>query len=119
MASEDFDLGHDIRVRKTCSVGYAPFPWSRRHYEAVCAEEVIELADTALYRAKAGGRNLGIGILPNESSLSAPGEINLQALRNDKGSLTQTVAISPTCQSIPAYSLAEDLTTKNREFDSR
>src|ERR1022692_238573 len=82
-----------VHVRKTCSVGWAPFPWSRRAYEAICAEEAIELADTALYRAKAGGRNQGIGILPAEGSLAAPHEITLQALQNDTGLLTRAVKI--------------------------
>jgi len=93
MASEPFDLGHGVRVRKTCSVGWAPFPWSRRAYEAICAEEAIELADTALYRAKAGGRNQGIGILPAEGSLAAPHEITLRALQSDAGLLTHAVKI--------------------------
>jgi diguanylate cyclase (GGDEF)-like protein len=94
LASEPFDLGHGVHVQKTCSVGWASFPWSRRNYEAVCAEEVIELADAALYRAKAAGRNQGIGILPmDDGSVLAASAITLQALRNDDGVLTRTVSV--------------------------
>ncbi|MGA9389575.1 MAG: GGDEF domain-containing protein [Candidatus Sulfotelmatobacter sp.] len=93
MASEVFDLGQGVRVRKTCSVGWAPYPWSRDAYQALCAEEAIELADTALYRAKAGGRNQAIGILPVEGMVAAPHEISLRALQNDSGVLTSTVIV--------------------------
>ena len=94
MAGEPFDLGHGIQVRKTCSVGWAPFPWSRRAYEAICAEEAIELADTALYRAKAGGRNQGIGILPAEDSWAARStKLSLRDLQNDNGVLTCAVTV--------------------------
>lgn len=93
MASQPFDLGNGVQVRKTCSVGWAPFPWSRSAYEAVCAEEVIELADTALYRAKAGGRNQGVGILPGDSVVAASHPITLEALRADEGLLTRTVKV--------------------------
>ena len=93
MASEVFDLGQGVCVRKTCSVGWAPFPWSRHAYEALCAEETIELADTALYRAKAGGRNQAIGILPAEGMVAAPHEISLRALQNDTSVLTNTVSV--------------------------
>ncbi len=93
MASEAFDLGHGVRVRKTCSVGWAPFPWSRGAYEAVGAEEIIELADTALYRAKAAGRNQGVGILPGDAAAANPDAISLEALQKDKGALTRTVRV--------------------------
>src|SRR5260370_4809293 len=83
MASEAFDLGHGVQVRKTCSVGWAPFPWSRGAYEAVCAAETIELADTALHRAKAGGRNQGSGLLPGARATTNPHAISLEALQND------------------------------------
>ena len=55
MASEPFDLGHGITVRKTCSVGWSAYPWCRGAFEAICAEETIALADAALYQAKGSG----------------------------------------------------------------
>jgi diguanylate cyclase (GGDEF)-like protein len=93
MASEAFDLGHGIQVRKTCSVGWAAFPWSRSAYDAICAEETIELADTALYRAKAWGRNQGVGILPAENAAASTQPIALKLLQDDNGILTRNVKV--------------------------
>ena len=76
-------------------MGWAPFPWCRSAYESVCAEEVIELADAALYRAKAGGRNQGVGILPGDGAMAAPHLITLDAVQNDKNVLTRTVRVHP------------------------
>ena len=90
MASEPFDLGHGIGVRKTCSIGWTPYPWSRDAFEAICAEEVIELADWALYRAKAWGRNQAVGVLPAEGA-ATPESFDLRALQNERSSLIRIV----------------------------
>lgn len=89
IAQEPFDLGHGIEVRKTCSVGWAPYPWSRKAFEAICAEEVIVLADVALYRAKACGRNQGIGILPTDAAVATPTAIRLESLREEGNPLVR------------------------------
>jgi diguanylate cyclase (GGDEF)-like protein len=91
MSSEPFVLGHGIAVRKTCSVGWAPYPWARDAFEAICAEEVIALADTALYKAKALGRNRGVGLLPSDAAAAAPSVIKLRSLNEDWNGLTRVV----------------------------
>jgi diguanylate cyclase (GGDEF)-like protein len=91
MSSEPFDLGQGITLRKTCSVGWTPYPWSRTSFEAICAEEAIGLADTALYRAKALGRNQGVGILPTEAAIGSPDAVNLVAVQRPGTSLAHIV----------------------------
>lgn len=91
MASEPFDLGHGITVHKTCSVGWAAFPWCRRAYDAICAEEAIEVADAALYRAKAQGRNQGVGIVATDAAAQSPEKIDLHTLRQAESPIVRTI----------------------------
>jgi diguanylate cyclase (GGDEF)-like protein len=90
MASEPFELGHGITVRKTCSVGWAAYPWSRGAFEAICAEESIALADAALYRAKALGRNQGVGIVATDAAGLNPEAIDLMTIRAGNPPLART-----------------------------
>ncbi|HEV2401700.1 MAG TPA: GGDEF domain-containing protein [Candidatus Sulfotelmatobacter sp.] len=91
ISAEPFDLGHGIIVKKTCSVGWAAFPWCRDAYDAICAEESIALADAALYRAKALGRNQGVGIVPGDGASQQSVLIELSAIREGKPPLAGVI----------------------------
>ena len=112
MSCEPFDLGHGIKVNKTCSVGWAAFPWCRRAYEAICAEEAIELADAALYRAKAQGRNQGVGMVATEAAAQNPEEIDLRTLRQAACGLVRIIETQCPVSDAPTPLAAAQATNK-------
>ncbi len=59
-----FQLDSGVTIHSTCSIGWAVFPWFVRQPEAISYEDVLRLADAALYEAKKTGRNRGVGMLP-------------------------------------------------------
>ncbi|HBL32113.1 MAG TPA: hypothetical protein DD490_35270 [Acidobacteria bacterium] len=75
-----FRIGVDRTVPVTVSIGWAPFPWSGEDPEAVLFEEVLSLADHALYLAKRNGRNRSVGALPGGSPAE---EVVERILRED------------------------------------
>ncbi len=94
MAAEPFDLGYGISVRKTCSVGWASYPWCRNAYEALCAEESIALADSALYQAKELGRNQGVGIVPTEAAAKNSEAIQLASVRDGEAPWARVIRVA-------------------------
>jgi diguanylate cyclase (GGDEF)-like protein len=91
VCGEPFDLGGGIEIRKTCSVGWAPFPWATDDGSGLTVENVIELADHALYLAKHGGKNQSVGILPSELALEAPEQLRIEVLRTYPPDLVKIV----------------------------
>lgn len=68
VASEPFKVkGAGLSIHRTVSIGWAAFPWTVSSPVDVSYEEVLSLADRALYKAKNSGRNQAIGALPPES----------------------------------------------------
>ena len=51
-------------IRKTCSIGWAAFPWYQGDPAAINYEEVRSMADRALGEAKRAGKNRAIGVFP-------------------------------------------------------
>jgi diguanylate cyclase (GGDEF)-like protein len=59
-------------LRITCSIGWAAFPWKELDPKLVSHEQVLLLADAALYQSKRSGRNRAIGLVPAVEA--GPGE---------------------------------------------
>jgi len=68
--SFDFRLPGGGTLKKTCSIGFSVFPFSGTSVELFSYEEVISLADRALYVAKNNGRDLVVGIVEGSEPIA-------------------------------------------------
>jgi two-component system sensor histidine kinase ChiS len=57
-----FDLGNGQQLQKTCSIGYAVYPFYPQVPNTLTWEQVVDTADRALYAAKNAGRDCWVGI---------------------------------------------------------
>jgi diguanylate cyclase (GGDEF)-like protein len=94
-----FVVGEGMILRKSCSIGFACYPFLRDNPNILSWEQVINTADQALYIAKKSGRNRAVGVMANDQtrtqdlykrinrdikSLIDNGELNIIAIhRND------------------------------------
>jgi diguanylate cyclase (GGDEF)-like protein len=58
-------------IYRSCSLGWAAFPWFPNQPRAVSYEEVLTLADRALHQAKQSGKNRAVGLVPWAGKLPA------------------------------------------------
>lgn len=72
VADTPFSLGGSGEpIYRTCSLGWAAFPWFPDNPRAISYEEVLTLADRGLHQAKQSGKNRAVGILPATGKLPA------------------------------------------------
>ncbi|MDX1503352.1 MAG: two-component regulator propeller domain-containing protein [Thermoanaerobaculia bacterium] len=74
------DLGDGQVVRTTCSIGFACYPFQRAHPDLATWEQVLSLADGALYAAKKR-RNAWVGYLSTPASVG--GESHFWSIREE------------------------------------
>lgn len=73
VAGHVFSIGEERVVRTTCSIGFASYPFFREQLDALSWEQVISVADRALYVAKASGRDAWVGFHPGITALPIQG----------------------------------------------
>jgi len=71
IASQPFELGGGLRLSLTCSVGFVAFPLCVALPRALDWRAAVDLADAALYQAKAGGRDAWVGLLDARAASEA------------------------------------------------
>jgi diguanylate cyclase (GGDEF)-like protein len=68
---EPFAINPSTMLRRTCSIGWAAFPWLEDNVSAMGYEEVLTLADRALSEAKGAGKDQAVGMTPEQGKAAA------------------------------------------------
>ena len=64
--NHDFDIGEGRTIKKTCSLGFAIYPFLTEHPEQLSWSQVVDIADLALYAAKNTSRNASVGLIAEQ-----------------------------------------------------
>lgn len=100
VSGEAFKIkGASLSLHRTVSIGWAAFPWNADSPVDVNYEEVLSLADRALYKAKNSGRNQAIGALAAESAAEPHTSIA------EKDSEARVSEIAATAEYVTTYGL--------------
>jgi len=62
IADFKFDIGGGRTINKTCSIGYAAYPFIKSKPDKLGWEQLINIADIALFAAKRSQRNAWVGL---------------------------------------------------------
>lgn len=80
VAAQAFELDHGVQLQRTCSVGFACFPFIPANPELLSWSQVAQLADQCLYIAKQSGRDAWVGL--HDGDRLQPGGIFDRLIRN-------------------------------------
>jgi len=98
VAEQPFELPGGVELTRTCSVGFASYPFIPAEPRRVGWQEVVGIVDMALPAAKRGGRNGWVGIRATEA---VPPEALVQALKPstkealDRGAIALATTLDP------------------------
>lgn len=58
----NFDIGENKILKKTCSIGFACYPFSTKDTKVLTWQQVVDVADHCMYAAKKSNRNAWVGL---------------------------------------------------------
>ena len=93
VAAHPFELPDGVRLERTASIGWAAYPFMAAAPEAVSWEDVVDLADTALYAAKRSGRDAWVGILGGPGDAPADRQQAVERALTDPASAAAAGAV--------------------------
>jgi diguanylate cyclase (GGDEF)-like protein/PAS domain S-box-containing protein len=80
VSEREFEIGGGARITRSCSIGFACYPFLPHHPRLLSWSQVVELADQCLYMAKRRGRNGWVGLYGTEAA--NPESIFQRLMRN-------------------------------------
>jgi diguanylate cyclase (GGDEF)-like protein len=86
IAGKVFGLGNGQVAHTTCSIGYACYPFVQEHPDILSWEQVLGIADRAMYEAK-GQRNTCVGFRATPTTANC--ERAYQAIQQDPHTLAR------------------------------
>jgi diguanylate cyclase (GGDEF)-like protein len=104
IARETFDVGDGRRIRTSCSIGCACYPFHEGRADLLSWEQVLALADWCLREAKHRGRDTWVACTPKAGA--DPDELG-RALPHDIVSLVDTGEVSILTPMVPAEKLQD------------
>jgi diguanylate cyclase (GGDEF)-like protein len=103
--AHSFELPDGQRILKTCSIGFAAYPFLSQAPGAVSLDLLLRLADAALYAAKRSRRNAWVGLLPGDALTAGNAE---QAVQRGLADVAAAIAAGE-LRAVAAPTLADAL----------
>jgi diguanylate cyclase (GGDEF)-like protein len=95
IAAHDFVIDDNLTLKKTCSIGFAGYPFTPAAPDTVGWEQVVSIADEALYAVKKSSRDAWLGLTASNTLIDK--HITTKTMENIVELLQDSTLTAHTC----------------------